>query len=170
MAHAPDVSTNAVKQDYSIVVFVNIDWKKSRHDNKKVADKNLDLLKGTVRSIIKIHEPVVICFCEVGETSQPMTSSQMSALSEVIEATWKELLQSTKLQSSFTQGYPYLTVWDSSRVDCFNFHITKGLYQHQPISAVANRTAFRNAGKYAGGRYRQRTSLLWQRKADRRGS
>ena len=103
MAHAPDVSTNVVKHDYSIVVFVNIDWKKSRHDNKKVADKNLDLLKGTVRSIIKTHKPVVICFCEVGESSQPMTSSQMLAVSEVIEATWKQLLQSTVGSSFFSR-------------------------------------------------------------------
>ena len=125
MPHAPDASTNVVKRDYSIVVFVNIDWKKSRQETPKAKKSNMVIIEGTVRSIIQIHKPVVICFCEVGETDNPMTLSQMSAVSEVIEATWHELLQSTQLKSSFTQGYPYLTVWDSSRVDCFNFHITR---------------------------------------------
>ena len=116
---------------HSIVVFVNIDWKATRHDSVVAENRNLGLLKTTVRSIITTHMPDVICFCEVGETAHPMTSSHMSTLSEGIQATWKQLLQSTKLQSSFTQGYPYITVWDSSRVDCFNFHITK-CYEPQP--------------------------------------
>ena len=132
MSHAPRTSTDALKHDHSIVVFVNIDWKASRHDTVASVNRNMTLLKTTVRSIIRTHEPVVICFCEVGESSNPLTLYQMSTVSQAIEDTWHELLQSTQLQRSFKQGYPYLTVWDSSRVNCFNFHITK-CYEPQPF-------------------------------------
>ena len=80
-------------------------------------------LKTTVQSIITTHQPAVICFSEVGECSHPLTKQQMTAVTQWIEDTW-QLLQSTQLQHSFSQGAPYLTVWDSSQVDCFNFHIT----------------------------------------------
>ena len=110
---------------HSIVVFVNIDWKATRHDTVVAENRNLGLLKTTVRSIITTHMPDVICFCEVGLSSHPLTLDQMSKVSQAIEDTWHELLQSAQLQRAFKQGYPYLTVWDSSRVDCFNFHIKK---------------------------------------------
>ena len=132
MPHAPHASTNAVERDYSTVVFVNIDWKALRHNTELAVKRNMDLLKTTVRSIVKTHKPVVICFCEVGETGNPLTLRQMSAVSQVIKDTWHELLQSTQLQHSFKQGYPYLTVWDASRIHCFNFHIVK-CYEPQPF-------------------------------------
>jgi hypothetical protein len=116
MPHAPRTSTNAPKHDHSIVVFVNIGWKASRHATVASAKKNITRLKTTVRSIIETHEPAVICFCEVGESSNPLTPDQMSTVSQAIKDTWHELLQSTQLQCSFKQGFPYLTVWDSSRV------------------------------------------------------
>ena len=34
----------------------------------------MTLLKNTVRSIIETHEPAVICFCEVGESSKPLSA------------------------------------------------------------------------------------------------
>ena len=132
MSQAPRISTNALEHNHSIVVFVNIDWKASRHATVASANRNMTLLKTTVGSIIRTHEPVVICFCEVGESSNPLTLYQMSTVSQAIEDTWHELLQSTQLQCSFKEGYPYLTVWDSSRVHCFNFHITK-CYEPQPF-------------------------------------
>ena len=131
MSDAPRISTNALEHNHSIVVFVNIDWKASRHATSGSVKRNMTLLETTVRSIIKTHEPGVICFCEVGEASKPLTLDEMSTVRQAIENTWHELLQSTQLQSSFKQGYPYLTVWDASRVHCFNFHITK-CYEPQP--------------------------------------
>ena len=98
MPHAPDASTNVVQRDYSIVVFVNIDWKKSRQETEKAKKSNMVIIEGTVRSIIQIHKPVVICFCEVGVSSRPLTLDQMSTVSQAIEDTWHELLQSTQLQ------------------------------------------------------------------------
>jgi hypothetical protein len=132
MSHAPHTSTNALEDNHSIVVFVNIDWKATRHNTVAATNRNMNILKTTVRSIIMTHKPVVICFCEVGVTSNPLTLDQMSTVSQAIEDTWHELLQSTQLQSSFKQGYPYLTVWDSSRVHCFNFHMVK-CYERQPF-------------------------------------
>jgi hypothetical protein len=124
-------SINVAERDHSIVVFVNIDWNASRHNTEASTQKNMKTLKATVCSIIMTHEPVAICFCEVGESANPLTLRQISAVSQVIEDTWRELLQSAQLQSSFEQGYPYLTVWDSSRVHCWNFRITK-VYTPQP--------------------------------------
>ena len=100
----------------STVVFVNIDWKASRHKTDRADKKNMSVLENTVRSIVETYEPVVICFCEVGEEANPLTLGQMVAVSELIEGTWHDLLQSTQLQRSFTEGYTYLTVWDASKI------------------------------------------------------
>ena len=101
MSHALHTSTNALEDNHSIVVFVNIDWKATRHDTVAATNRNMNILKTTVRSIIMTHKPVVICFCEVGGASNPLTLDQMSTVSQAIEDTWHELLQSTQLQSSF---------------------------------------------------------------------
>jgi hypothetical protein len=115
----------------SIMVFVNIDWKDSRHDTAKSVEKNMKVIKKTVHSIVDTHKPAVICFCEAGEAGNPLTDQHMRALIKWIVDTWQELLQSAQLEWSFKIGYPYLTVWDASQAACFNFRVTC-VYEFEP--------------------------------------
>ena len=53
------------------IVFVNIDWKRSRHDSDAAEHRNLQKLAGTVDSIVMQLRPAVVCFCEFGVVAQP---------------------------------------------------------------------------------------------------
>ena len=53
------------------IIFVNIDWKKSRHDSEAATKRNLSQLAETIGSIVKEMKPAVICCCEVGNVMKP---------------------------------------------------------------------------------------------------
>ena len=53
------------------IIFVNIDWKTSRHNNEKTTKKNLTLLADTTSRIVTNMKPAVICCCEVGTAMEP---------------------------------------------------------------------------------------------------
>ena len=72
------------------IVFVNIDWKRSRHNTDTSTKKNLKKLADTITSIVQIMEPAVICCCEVGTAKYPMTKDQMSAMAETMRIAWEE--------------------------------------------------------------------------------
>ncbi len=128
----------ATEQDSLAVTFVNIDWKATRHNTPAAVNRNVPLLRTTVRSIVNIQRPAVICFCEVGGIGPrlSLTSAQMDVLVEAIVGAWQEQLQSARLQHNYTQGQPYLTVWDAAQGTCFDFRITHGLYEPQPFRSA----------------------------------
>ena len=53
------------------IIFVNIDWKTSRHNNEKTTKKNLTKLADTTSRIVTNMKPAVICCCEVGTAMEP---------------------------------------------------------------------------------------------------
>ena len=71
------------------VVFINIDWKASRHF--KTLNDNMKLLGNTIANVVHNMNPTMICMCEVGEATNPLTQEQMQQVS----TRGKELLQST---------------------------------------------------------------------------
>ena len=72
------------------IIFVNIDWKRSRHDNPTCTNKNLGVLAKTTSSIVTNMKPAVICCCEVGTAMSPMTREQMSAMVDAMRNAWEE--------------------------------------------------------------------------------
>ena len=71
------------------IIFVNIDWKRSRHDNPTCTNKNLKKLARTTASIVTNMQPAVICCCEVGTAMFPMTRDQMSEMAQTMTEAWE---------------------------------------------------------------------------------
>ena len=86
------------------IIFVNIDWKKSRHDTFGSNRRNLRLLNATIASIVDKMKPAVICCCEVGQVSQPMTLPQIDEMKQTFRNAWKmTFLSSTRKVSPTSQ-------------------------------------------------------------------
>ena len=71
------------------IIFVNIDWKRSRHENPSCTRKNLKILADTTSSIVTNMKPAVICCCEVGTAKHPMTMEEMSAMAQAMREAWE---------------------------------------------------------------------------------
>ena len=70
------------------------------------------ILGTTVRSIVSNMHPAVLCFCEVGTATNPLTEQIMKCLTEIVAAAWKDA--ATKhvepdIQFHYVTGVPYLT-------------------------------------------------------------
>jgi hypothetical protein len=94
------------------IIFVNIDWKRSRHDNEGSTRRNMTKLADTISSIVTSLKPGVICCCEVGEATNPMTKELMSAVADTIRTAWEaSATEHPAISFLFKEGAPYLTIW-----------------------------------------------------------
>ena len=94
------------------VVFVNIDWKESRHH--RTLNANMKVLAKTITDIVQKMNPTVICMCEVGETKNPLSEEQMQQVADKSISAWKDAAtEHVKLRSMFTTGAPYMTIYVS---------------------------------------------------------
>ena len=57
------------------LVFVNIDWKESRHHG--TLKQNMMVLYQTIRNVVRNMNSTMICMCEVGVVTSPLTEKQM---------------------------------------------------------------------------------------------
>ena len=111
------------------VIFVNLDWKRSRHDNEASIRRNTTKLADTISSIVTSMKPAVICCCEVGEASNPMTKEQMSAVADTIRRAWEaSATEHPVISFLFEEGAPYLTIWDGHQCKCSHGRILEKVY------------------------------------------
>ena len=111
------------------IIFINIDWKRSRHDSPASTHRNLGVLSNTIASIVTNMKPDAICCCEVGEAMKPMTTVQMSAIVNTIRTTWEATAtEHPDISVLFAQGAPYLTIWDGNRCQCTHGRILEDVY------------------------------------------
>jgi uncharacterized protein YvpB len=117
------------------VVFINIDWKSSRMF--KNLEKNMKLLATTIANVVQNMNPAMICMCEVGEATIPLTQEQMQQVSHESMHAWKEAAtehfkgaatEHFELQSMFEVGAPYMTIYKDSVIQCSCHGILKDLY------------------------------------------
>ena len=71
------------------IIFINIDWKRSRHTNPASTKRNLTVLAETTSSIVTKMKPAVICCCEAGTAMSPMTREQMSEMAHAMCKAWE---------------------------------------------------------------------------------
>ena len=71
------------------IIFINIDWKRGRHNTPASTKRNLTVLASTTSSIVTNMKPAVICCCEVGTAMHPMTREQMSAMADAMRKAWE---------------------------------------------------------------------------------
>ena len=107
------------------IVYVNIDWKLTRHSSDDAERRNLEGLKRTVKSIVTEMKPALICFCEVGEVRRPLPDDVILRLQDAIENAWREAALATEqgrasepLAFAHPPGEPYLSAWLPDRIEC----------------------------------------------------
>ena len=113
------------------LIYANIDWKESRHDTAKA--EKLKLLEATAKSIVSNMHPAVLCFCEVGAATTPLTEQNMTRLPEVVAAAWKDAATEhvePGIQFHYVTTSPHLTAWDAKQCNCKHFRITWRDFQH----------------------------------------
>ena len=111
------------------VIFVNLDWKRSRHDNEASIRRNTTKLADTASSIVTSMRPAVICCCEVGEASNPMTKGQMLVVADTIRRAWEaSVTEHPAISFLFEEGAPYLTIWDGHQCKCSHGRILEKVY------------------------------------------
>ena len=130
-AAATEPGTGSLLQstDPTNIIFVNIDWKRSRHANEASTRKNLTLLADTTTSIVTNMQPAVICCCEVGTAMEPMTREQMFAIAHEMRQAWYgAATERPSISWFFDANAPYLTIWDNNRCSCTHGRILKNVY------------------------------------------
>ena len=111
------------------IIFINIDWKRSRHTNPASTKRNLTVLANTTSSIVTNMKPAVICCCEAGTAMSPMTREQMSAMAHAMRKAWEEAAtERPAISFLFEDDAPYLTIWDDNRCKCTHGRILKNVY------------------------------------------
>ena len=114
------------------IIFINLDWKRGRHDNEKARARNLALLATTTISIVTNMKPAVICCCEVGTAKEPMLKAQMKAMVKAMREAWVQVARERPvIKALFEDNAPYLTIWDDSRCNCRHGRILKDVYNVQ---------------------------------------
>ena len=128
------------------IIFVNIDWKRSRHDSDAAERRNLQQLAGTVDSIVSQLRPAVVCFCEFGEVAQPLYAAHVEVLKNEVQENWRQAVRwrnvsatEPDIQFLHTPDEPYLTAWDANQADCRHQRIRKTYFKRgEPYRAQHN--------------------------------
>ena len=131
---AAEFGTGSLLQSTAVanIIFVNIDWKRSRHNSQMSTRKNLTKLGNTTSSIVTKMKPAVICCCEAGTANDPMTSEEMSAMADAMRMAWETAAtERPVIRSLFEEDAPYLTIWDDNRCKCTHGRILNNVY-HVP--------------------------------------
>jgi len=118
------------------VVFINIDWKASRHN--KTLETNMMLLGWTIARVVRNMKPAMVCMCEVGEASIPLTKEQMQQVADQTMQAWRDAAtEHVQLHCMFEVGAPYMTIYIDGPVQCSCHRILKGLYNAQGLPRTA---------------------------------
>ena len=81
-----EVATAAAEHGSNIAV-VNMDWKSARHAGREWENTHAPLWRRTTTEIIRGYDPAVICFCEVGEVSNPLKDKYFDDLKDLTRRT-----------------------------------------------------------------------------------
>jgi len=126
--HAPEVLRLQSTAIAANVVFINIDWKASRHNTGRLA-ANMELLGKTIAGVVRNMNPKMICMCEVGVASDPLTKEQMKHVRDQSIHAWQAAATGHfELRSMFKVGAPYMTIYIDGSVCCSRHRILTDLY------------------------------------------
>ena len=87
--HSPEVSLLRTTKMSANVVFINMDWKKSKHFSTQSLQDNMETLGKTITNVVRNMDPTMICMCEVGQVMTPLTEEQMQEVEHQITCAWK---------------------------------------------------------------------------------
>ena len=121
------------------IVFINIDWKDSRHDTERSTKKNLNILGNTIEDVVRKMKPAVICMVEVGVITQPLTRPHMDQVRDQVLTAWRSRAdENAHIRIMFEVGHPYMTAYDANQVLCSDHRILQNVFTARgPRSAQA---------------------------------
>ncbi len=118
------------------VVFLNIDWKGSRHG--RTLNVNMKLLGKTIANVVQKMNPTMICMCEVGAATCSLTEEQMQQVLQQCMQAWNEAAtEHFELQSMFEVGAPYMTIYKDGPIQCFHHRILTDVYNAKGLPRTA---------------------------------
>ena len=90
----------------------------------------MDALAKTIKGVVSNMQPTMICMCEVGENTNPLSQRQMQQVADVVMRVWSDAAtEHTQLRSMFTAGAPYATVYKDGPIRCSFHRILRDLYE-----------------------------------------
>ena len=96
------------------VVFISIDWKRSRHSKARLTH-NMRTLGKPIAGVVRNMKPAMICMCAVGEASIPLTEEQMQQVADQTMQAWRDAAtEHVQLHCMFEVGAPYMTIYIST--------------------------------------------------------
>ena len=134
------------------IVYLNTDWKQSRHDTPESRSRNKRKLQETIESIAASMHPDILCMCEVGVASALMTEQQLEEMSEWCveqwkrtatgragagfrspeyqsEQAWKAAQENFSLSVLYAKDAPYMTIYNNKKCTCLKNTTLHNVYQ-----------------------------------------
>ena len=94
---------------FANVVFINIDWKSSKMN--RTLNTNMKVLATAIADVVHNMSPAMICICEMGETTHPLSEEQLQRVATQSISAWKDTAtEHIQLRSMFTKRAPYVTI------------------------------------------------------------
>ena len=87
--HSPRAATAATEHSPR-VVFINIDWKASRHSTDKALKRSMQTLGHTIGGVVRNMRPTMICMCEVGEATCALSYKEMKQVADQCMLSWQD--------------------------------------------------------------------------------
>ncbi len=139
----------AAAQHGTNIAFANMDWKSSRHTGNKWA-RHAEIWQMTTKEIIRGFDPAVICFCEVGDVSNPLKQEYFDDLKDLTRGAWTSCGAAAEhVEFLQTPHKPYLTAYRTDRVRCSHYRILSDLYPAQGSERTAQHFLVTPAGTSA---------------------
>ncbi len=134
------------------IVYVNIDWKSTRHNTQESCARNKRTLQETIASIVAQMRPDILCMSEVGVASSLMTEEQLEAVAEWCveqwkrtatgragagfrspeyqsEQAWKAAQENFSLSVLYAKDAPYMTIYNNKKCTCLKNTTLHNVYQ-----------------------------------------
>ena len=94
-----------------------------------------------------VFQPAVMCFCEVGEVSNPLSEEHFDELKDMTRQAWTTCgAAAENVKFLQTPGKPYLTAYRSDYVTCDRYAMLSNLYEAQGSERTAQHFLVTPAG------------------------
>ena len=89
----------------------------------------MKLLGKTIANVVHNMNPTMICMCEVGEATKPLTEEQMQQVSGQSMHAWTgAATEHFELRSMFQAGAPYMTIYKDGAIQCTCHRILENIH------------------------------------------
>ncbi len=119
------------------IAFANMDWKEER-DAGRNWQRHRAAWLSTTEAMLRHFQPAVMCFCEVGVVTSPLSEQHFNDLKDITSQAWISFGAAAEhVEFLQTPGQPYLTAYRTDRVTCEHYSMLSNLYNAQGSERTA---------------------------------